>query len=53
MPPSPCTRLDADGADFVGEFCAQVVYVVEADEFDAGHDWLEGFAIFFFVRGCD
>src|ERR1700723_1930433 len=45
--------LDADGTDFVGEFCAQIVYVVEADELYVGHDGGEGLAIFFLVRGCD
>ena len=45
--------LDADGADFVGEFCAEVGYVVEADEFDAGHDGFEGLAILLLVRGGD
>ena len=46
-------RLDADRANVFGEFCAEVVYVVEADEFYPGHDWFERYAIFLFVRGCD
>ena len=45
--------LDADGADLVGEFGAEVGDVVEADEVDAGHDGHEGLAVLFFVRGGD
>ena len=45
--------LDADGADFVGELCAQIGDVVEADELDAGHDGRERFAILLLVGRCD
>ena len=45
--------LDADGADVVRELCAQIVDVVEANEFDAGHHRRERLAILLLVRRCD
>ena len=46
-------RLDADGADVFGEFCAEIGDVVEADELDAGHDGFEGLAILRLVGRSD
>ena len=45
--------LEADAADFGGEFGAEVGYIVEADEFDAGHYGHEGFAVFVLRGGCN
>ena len=42
-----------DGAEFAGEFRLQVVDVVEADEFDAGHHRIEGLAVLVFPGGGD
>jgi hypothetical protein len=45
--------FDEDGADFVGEFGAQIGDVVEADELDAGNDGAEGLAVLGLVGGGD
>ncbi len=45
--------FDEDGADFGGEFGAQVGYVVEADEFNAGNDGGEGLAVLVLIGGGD
>ena len=48
--------LDADGADFgsgARELCAEVGYVVEADELDAGHDGAKGSRYFSLCGGRD
>ena len=46
-------RLEEDRAELVGELRSQVVDVVEADEFNAGHDRIEGLAVLVFPGGCD
>ena len=43
--------FDEDGADFVGEFGAQIGNVVEADELDAGNDGAKGLAVLGLVGG--
>ena len=45
--------FDEDGADFSGEFGAQIGYVVEANEFNAGDDRSEGLAVFLLICGRD
>ena len=45
--------LDEDRAEFAGEFCFQVIDVVEADEFDPRHHRIEGLAVLVFPGGGD
>ncbi len=53
MPPSPWMGSMQMAQTSLENFGAEVGDVVEADELDAGHDGLEGLAVFFFVRRGD
>ena len=43
--------FDENGADFIGELCAQIGNIVEADKLDAGNDGAERLAVFGFIGG--